>query len=169
MAQAPDPSGKKSPILGQGRSLQDAEADEIRGMIQFAQQSSRQLSIPAEDLHSEATTTMLPAVERVIADSGIRTLLEYFNRDFLYGLGRFDIYSQGLILKWGDGYSRRHIWVTVEAGNLKFETSHERICDQSFCIGGYHVYTPEQWHDINLMNAELAEQFNRPVYERSDD
>ncbi len=162
-------SDKKGPILGQSRSLKDQEAAEIQEMILEAQGSSRQLTIPPQDLHADATTTMAPHVAEIVEASGIRTLLDYFNRDFLYGLGRFDTYKEGLILKWGDGYSRKHIWVRVEGDNLIFVTSHERRCGQPFCQGGTHVYAPEQWHDITLMNAELADQFRRPIYERSDD
>jgi len=163
-----NPSKKKS-IIGQSRGLYNEEAVEIQEMILDAQGSARQLSIPAADLDAHATTQMRPEVARVIAESHIRDLLDYFNRDFLYGLGRFDEYSEGLLLKWGDGYSRKHIWITVKGDQLDFETSHERACGQNFCTSGHHVYGPAQWRDINVMNAELAEQFRRPVYERSDD
>lgn len=156
-------------ILGQGRSLYDDEAAAIQEMIQEAQGSARQLRIPAEDLHREATTKMAPEVARVVTASHLLTLLHYFNRDFLYGQGRFDEYQHGLLLKWGDGYSRKHIWVTVEGDNLIFQTSHDRPCEKAVCVGGKHVYPPEQWRDIATINAELAEQFKRPIYERSDD
>ena len=112
---------------------------------------------------------MNPEVAQVVRASNIRTLMNYFNRDFLYGQGRFDEYSQGLLLKWGDGYSRKHIWVTVEGDNLVFETSHERNCGPAYCVNGRHVYGPESWRNIDVMNAEMAAQFQRPVYEGSDD
>lgn len=160
---------KKAKIIGQGRTLKDDEAAAIQEMIAEAQGSSRKLTIPAEDLHPQATTTMRPEVAAVIDGSRIRQLLHFFNRDYLYGRGRFDEYSEGLLLKWGDGYSRKHIWMTVVGDNLRFETSHERPCDNPFCIGGYHVYGPSQWGNIAVMNAELSDQFQHPVYERSDD
>ncbi len=159
----------KPPILGMGRSLRDEEAEEIREMIIEAQGSDRQLTIPAEDLHAGATTQMTSEVARVVQESKILTLMHYFNRDFLYGLGRFDEYSQGVLLKWGDGYSRKHMWITVEGDNLIFATSHERSCGKPYCQDGRHVYSPNEWHRIDLMNDELAEQFRRPIYERSDD
>jgi hypothetical protein len=99
----------------------------------------------------------------------VRDILAKFNRDYLYGLGRFDEYNRGLLLKWGDGYSRRHIWVTVEGENLVFQTSHERTCSHPYCVEGKHILTPELWHDPRVINEELGEQFRRPVYERSDD
>ena len=160
---------KKRPIVGQGRTLKDDEAAAIQEMILDAQGSARQLTIPAEDLDAQATTTMRPEVAQVIDASRIRQLLQFFNRDYLYGQGRFDEYSEGMLLKWGDGYSRKHIWVTVANDMLRFETSHERPCGQPFCLGRYHAYAPEQWHNLDMMNAELAEQFQRPVSERSDD
>ena len=160
---------EKAPIIGVGRGLRDQEAAEIQEMILQAQGSDRQLTIPPADLDANATTTMTPQVASVVRDSNIRTLMNYFNRDFLYGLGRFDEYSEGLLLKWGDGYSRKHIWVTVEGDNLVFETSHERSCGKPFCADGRHVYPPVLWRDIDVMNAEMAAQFQRPVYERTDD
>lgn len=160
---------RRRPIVGKSRGLRDEEAEAIRDMILDAQGSSRNLVIPNDDLASEATTQMSPEVQRVIDESGVQVLLEYFYRNFLYSLGRFDEYSGGLILKWGDGYSRKHIWVTVDGENIQFETSHERSCGRPYCQSGLHVYTPELWHDVNVLNNELAEQFKRPVYERSDD
>lgn len=165
----PNQSQQKPKILGQPHSLSDEEADSITQMILEAQGSARQLTIPAEDLDERATTEMSAETRRVVDDSHVLDILHKFNRDYLYGLGRFDEYQHGLLLKWGDGYSRKHIWITVEDDNLVFETSHERKCDKPYCRGGHHAFTPEQWHDVRLINAELAEQFKRPIYERSDD
>jgi hypothetical protein len=168
MANSRDNQGK-IPIYGQSRHLTDEEAEGITQMIQDAQQSSRLQYIPAEDLSPEATTQMAPDVARVIDESKVHAILEKFNRDYLYGMGRFDEYDRGLLLKWGDGYSRKHIWVTVEGDNLVFETSHERKCAKTYCTGGHHVFTPQMWHNTQLINEELAEQFRRPIQERSDD
>ena len=164
-----DTSQAQGKILGQSRGLRDDEATSITRMIREAQQSSRKLTIPSEDLDAQATTEMLPEVAAIVAQSHVREILDKFNRDYLYGMGRFDEYNHGLLLKWGDGYSRRHIWITVEGENLAFETSHERVCAHTYCQGGRHVFTPEQWRDPRIINEELGEQFRRPVYERSDD
>lgn len=160
---------QKPKIIGQPRSLKDAEAESITQRIVQAQNSARQRTIPAEDLDIQATTRMSPAVAQIMQESRVLTLLHQFNRDYLYGMGRFDEYESGLLLKWGDGYSRKHIWVTVDGQNLIFATSHERQCSQPFCEGGRHVYTPELWQDTALIKAELADQLRRPIYERSDD
>jgi hypothetical protein len=162
-------NGGKPKILGTPHEISDEEAEGIAQMIQEAQHSARQQTIPAEDLSESATTTMAPEVERVISESHVRDILRRFNRDFLYSQGRFDEYSGGMLLKWGDGYSRKHIWITVEGDNLLFQTSHERKCSKDYCIGGQHVFPPEMWHDVRQINAELAEQFQRPVQERTDD
>ncbi len=169
MASGTDDKQPREKIVGQSRSLSDGEAQNITQMIREAQQSARQLSIPSEDLDERATTTMRPEVAEVVAQSHVRDILDRFNRDYLYGLGRFDEYSQGLLLKWGDGYSRKHIWITVDGSNLVFETSHERTCSKPYCHDGRHVFTTDQWRDPRIINEELGEQFRRPIYERSDD
>ncbi len=160
---------RKEHILGQPHALSDEEAQSITEMILETQGSSRRLTIPAEDLDEQATTAMSEEVARVVRESRVLDILQRFNRDYLYGLGRFDEYRQGILLKWGDGYSRKHIWITVEGDNLVFATSHERRCDKPYCRGGHHVFLPEQWRNIGLINHELADQFRHPIYERSDD
>jgi hypothetical protein len=169
MSQANGNGVRKAPILGQPHGLSDEEAHSITEMILEAQGSTRQLTIPAADLDAQATTKMSAETARVVGESHVLDILHKFNRDYLYGLGRFDEYEHGLLLKWGDGYSRKHIWITVEGDDLVFETSHERRCDKAYCRGGHHAFAPAQWHDIRVINAELAEQFKRPVYEHSDD
>ncbi|HLX56101.1 MAG TPA: hypothetical protein VKR83_03675 [Ktedonobacteraceae bacterium] len=160
---------KKAPILGQGHGLSDIEGEMIQQMIREGSHSSRELYIPAEDLAPEATTQMRPEAAQVIADSRVREILYMFNRDYLYGQGRFDEYRDGLLLKWGDGYSRKHIWVSVEGGNLLFETSHLKQCDKPYCNGTHHVLSRELYTNLDVVNQELADIFRRPVYEPSDD
>ena len=169
MSNMSDRGPQKPHILGQPHSLSDEEAQNITEMILEAQGSSRQLTIPAEDLDEQATTKMSPEVNRVISQSHVLDILQRFNRDYLYGLGRFDEYREGFLLKWGDGYSRKHIWITVEGDSLIFATNHERNCGKPFCRGSQHVFGPDQWHDIRVINDELADQFRHPIYERSDD
>ena len=167
----PEPDGQpqKAPILGKSHGLNNDEGRMIQQMIREEQHSSRELFIPQEDLASEATTTMSPETARVMAASKVRTILDMFNRDFLYGQGRFDEYSQGLILKWGDGYSRRHIWMSVKDGNLIFETSHTKKCDKPYCDGTHHILTPDLYTNIDIINQELGDRFRRPVYESPED
>src|SRR6266702_6497385 len=95
---------KKPRILGLSHGLSDEEGQMIQQMIREGQHSSRELYIPQEDLAEEATTQMSPEAAQVIADSRVRQILHMFNRDYLYGQGRFDEYKDGLLLKWGDGY-----------------------------------------------------------------
>jgi hypothetical protein len=102
-------------------------------------------------------------------ESRLPQILRMFNRDYLYGQGRFDEYKDGLILKWGDGYSRRHIWATVENGNLVFETSHFKKCDKTYCTGSHHVLSRELYTNLDVINLELGDLFRRPVSERTED
>ena len=159
----------KPPILGQGHSLSDEEGRMIQQMIREESHSARELYIPEQDLAKEATTQMSPEAAQVIADSKVRIILNMFNRDYLYGQGRFDEYRDGLILKWGDGYSRKHIWVSVENGNLVFETSHVRRCDKPYCTGTHHVLTRDLYTNVNLINQELGDLFRRPISEPTED
>ena len=160
---------KKSPILGQSHSLSDIEGEMIQQMIREEQHSARELYIPTEDLAQEATTQMSPEVAQVIADSRVQIILQMFNRDYLYGQGCFDEYNDGLILKWGDGYSRKHIWTSVENGNLLFEISHFKKCDKPYCNGTHHVLSRELYTNMDLINQELGDLFRRPVLEPPDD
>ena len=160
---------KKPPILGQSHSLSDLEGEMIQQMIRESSGSARELYIPAEDLAAEATTRMSPEAEQVIADSRVRAILQMFNRDYLYGQGRFDEYRDGLLLKWGDGYSRVHIWVSVENGNLLFETSHAKRCDKPYCNGTHHVLSRDLYMQLDVVNQELGDLFRRPVHEPTED
>lgn len=160
---------QKSPILGKGHGLSDEEGAMIQQMIREEQGSARALYIPKDDLAQEATTRMSVETGRVIGESKVRQILQMFNRDYLYGQGRFDEYKDGLIFKWGDGYSRKHIWATVEKGNLVLETSHFKACDKPYCTGTHHVLTPDLYTNEDVINQELGDLFRRPVHERSDD
>jgi hypothetical protein len=164
-----DNTARNSPILGQGHGLSEEEGQMIKQMIREEQHSARELFIPKADLAQEATTQMSPEVAQVIDASRVRQILHMFNRDYLYGQGRFDEYKDGLILKWGDGYSRRHIWMTVENGNLVFETSHFKKCDKPYCNGTHHILTPDLYMNVDIVNQELGDRFRRPVYERTED
>ena len=159
----------KSPILGQGHGLSDEEGEMIQQMIREEQHSARALHIPAQDLSSEATTQMSAETAQVMEDSRLRRILHMFNRDYLYGQGRFDEYKSGLILKWGDGYSRMHIWASVEDGNLVFETGHFKKCDKPYCTGTHHILNRELYMNLDVVNQELADLFRRPVQERTED
>ena len=92
-----------------------------------------------------------------------------FNRDYLYGQGRFDEYKDGLILKWGDGYSRKHIWASVENGDLFFEISHNKQCEKPYCNGTHHILSRELYTNMDVINQELGDLFRRPVHEPPDD
>ncbi|MGH2507444.1 MAG: hypothetical protein ACRDHZ_08595 [Ktedonobacteraceae bacterium] len=162
-------NSKRGPIMGQSHGLSDIEGQMIQQMIREEQNSARELFIPEEDLAQEATTKMSPEVEHVVEESQVLTILQMFNRDYLYGQGRFDEYKDGLLLKWGDGYSRRHIWISVEQGNLHFETSHLKPCGKPYCNGTHHVLTPNLYTNLTIINQELGDLFRHPVYEPSDD
>ncbi len=163
------PNGYKAPILGQRHGLSEEEGQRIQQRIREARHTSRSLSIPQQDLAPEATIHLSPEAARVINASRVREILHLFNRDYLYGQGRFDEYKDGLLLKWGDGYSRKHFWMTVENENLIFETSHRKKCDKPYCNGTHHTLTPDLYRNLDVINQELGDLFRRPVYESTED
>src|SRR5579859_4341726 len=84
---------QRNPILGQSHGLSDFEGQMIQQMIREEQHSARELFIPEEDLAQEATTSMSPETARVVEASRVLVILHMFNRDYLYGQGRFDEYK----------------------------------------------------------------------------
>ena len=59
--------------------------------------------------------------------------------------------------------------MTVENGNLVFETSHVKKCDKPYCNGTHHVLTPDLYMNLDVINQELGDRFRRPVYESPED
>ena len=107
-------NGRKPMIVGGAKERPTDEMDEITQMIEEAQHSSRAATSRRKTSTSVPPRSMSPHVAEIVAASKVDVILQKFNRDYLYGMGRFDEYAGGLLLKWGDGYSRKHIWVTVD-------------------------------------------------------
>ena len=59
--------------------------------------------------------------------------------------------------------------MTVENGNLVFETSHRKKCDRPYCNGTHHTLTPDLYRNLDVINQELGDLFRRPVYEPTED
>ena len=162
-------NGRKPMIVGGAKERPTDEMDEITQMIEEAQHSSRARYIPAEDLDEHATTQMSPHVAEIVAASKVGVILQKFNRDYLYGMGRFDEYAGGLLLKWGDGYSRKHIWVTVEGTTCSSRPATSASARSRTASVGSTSSRRRCGAMSRQINAELAEQFQRPVQERTDD
>jgi len=98
-------------------------------------------------------------------------MLLALNRTHLKGRGWFDEYDSGVILKWGTGYTRRHIWVHIDGDQLMFHLKQHRRCSNPafICDGEYHRFPPELWANRAALLEELRRNYEHPVAESSDD
>jgi len=109
--------------------------------------------------------------KRVLRESGLAHMLQEINKTDLKRRGWFEEYDNMLLLKWGTGYTRRHLWIEVVGDNIRFRLAPHRQCAQSvpLCDGEYHTFSREMWNNPNLLHAELYRYYRKPVAESSDD
>lgn len=109
--------------------------------------------------------------KRVLRESGLPHMLQEINTTDLKRRGWFEEYDTVLLLKWGTGYTRRHLWIEVVGDTIRFKLAPHRLCDQlaPVCDGEYHTFTSSMWRDPDLLRAELYRYFRKPVAESSDD
>jgi hypothetical protein len=110
---------------------------------------------------------------RVLRESHAAEILQEMNRALLKGRGFFDEYDSGVIMKWGTGFTRRHLWVHIEGDEIWIRLRPHIRCRPGAtvarCDGEYHAYTPAQWSDTALLRNELKAYYDHPVAESSDD
>lgn len=108
---------------------------------------------------------------RVLRASGIPELLRSLNREALKGRGVFDEYDSGVIFRWGNGATRRHIWVDVNGDAVRFRLREHLRCRAPvpLCDGEYHTFRPETWGDRSLIEQEIRRGYEHPVAETSED
>ena len=109
--------------------------------------------------------------KRVLRESGLAQMLQEINKNELRKRGIFEEYDTLVLLKWGTGYTRRHIWVEVDGNTIRFRLTPHRICPDSgpLCDGEYHTFTSQMWSNSNLLRLELYKYYRKPVAESSDD
>ncbi|HVB62324.1 MAG TPA: hypothetical protein VNE61_14105 [Ktedonobacteraceae bacterium] len=109
--------------------------------------------------------------KQVLRESGLAQMLQEINKTDLKRRGWFEEYESILLLKWGTGYTRRHLWIDVVGDNIRFRLALHRQCTQAVpqCDGEYHTFTREMWSNPNLLHAELYRYYRKPVAESSDD
>jgi hypothetical protein len=109
--------------------------------------------------------------KRVLRESGLAQMLQEINKDELRRRGQFEEYDSLLLLKWGTGYTRRHIWVEIQGNMIRFRLTPHRKCSSSvpLCDGEYHTFTSQMWVNSDLLRAELYKYYKKPVAESSDD
>ena len=69
--------------------------------------------------------------KRVLRESGLAQMLQEINKNELRKRGTFEEYDTLVRLKWGTGYTRRHIWVEVNGNTIRFRLTPHRICSDS--------------------------------------
>ncbi len=108
---------------------------------------------------------------RVLRDSGLAQMLQEINKDELKRRGKFEEYDSMILLKWGTGYTRRHIWVEINGNSIRFRLSPHRKCASPIplCDGEYHTFTSQMWVNADLLRQELYKYYKKPVAESSSD
>ena len=109
--------------------------------------------------------------KRILRDSGLAQMLQEINKDELRRRGKFEEYDSIILLKWGTGYTRRHIWVEIDGTNIRFRLSPHLQCRSPvpICDGEYHTFTSSLWANTDLLRLELYKYYRKPVAESSDD
>jgi hypothetical protein len=119
----------------------------------------------------EQRKAMRDNARRVLRESGVAEILQTLNKHALQGRGRFDEYDSGVLFKWGERYTTRHIWVDVAGDRLRFRLRPHIRCKAPVpeCDGEYHSFTAETWRIPNAVLREVDANYKRPVAESSDD
>jgi len=108
---------------------------------------------------------------RILRDSGLAQMLQEINKDELKRRGKFEEYDSMILLKWGTGYTRRHIWIEINGNSIRFRLSLHRKCTSPIplCDGEYHTFTSQMWVNTDLLRQELYKYYKKPVAESSSD
>jgi hypothetical protein len=109
--------------------------------------------------------------KRVLRESGLSQMLQEINKNELRRRGTFEEYDTLILLKWGTGYTRRHIWIEVNGNTIRFRLTPHRTCPSPvpLCDGEYHTFTSQMWSNSDLLRLELYKYYRKPVAESSDD
>ena len=124
------------------------------------------------DQESEARRLALREnAKRVLRESGLAQMLQEINKNELRRRGNFEEYDSLLLLKWGTGYTRRHIWIEIKGNTIRFRLNSHRKCSSPvpICDGEYHTFTGPMWANSELLRLELYKYYRKPVAESSDD
>ncbi|HEX3272620.1 MAG TPA: hypothetical protein VHR15_18385 [Ktedonobacterales bacterium] len=122
-------------------------------------------------LTDEQRKAMRDNARRVLRESGVAEILQTLNKHALQGRGRFEEYDSGVLFKWGEKYTTRHIWVDVAGDQLRFRLKPHIRCKAPIpqCDGEYHSFTAATWRIPNAVLREVDANYKRPVAESSDD
>ena len=127
--------------------------------------------LPGEQELEATRLALRENAKRVLHDSGLAQMLQEINKNELRRRGEFEEYDSLVLLKWGTGYTRRHIWVEVKGNTIRFRLTSHRVCSNPvpLCDGEYHTFTSQMWANSELLRLELYKYYRKPVAESSDD
>ena len=142
--------------------------------MSLTNQDEKQIQVEGTLNEEEIEARRLAAREnarRVLRDSGLAQMLQEINKDELKRRGKFEEYDSMILLKWGTGYTRRHIWVEINGNSIRFRLSPHRKCASPIplCDGEYHTFTSQMWVNTDLLRDELYKYYKKPVAESSSD
>ena len=109
--------------------------------------------------------------KHVLQESGLAEMLKTINRTALKGRGTFEEFDSMILLRWGTGYTRRHMWIEINGNTIRFRLTPHRTCNISgpLCDGEYHTFTSAMWANRTLLQDELNKYYAKPVAETSSD
>ncbi len=134
------------------------------------QEPSQFTSTSHEDQQAQRLTQRENA-KRLMRESGLGEMLQGLNKNQLKGRGRFEEYDATLMLRWGTGYTLRHIWIDLIDDTIRFRLLPHLRCRSSApaCDGEYHTLTRAMWSDRAFLQTELQRYYDKPVAESSSD
>ncbi len=111
--------------------------------------------------------------KRVLRESRAARIMQEMNQALLKGRGWFDEYDSGVIMKWGTGYTRRHIWAHIEGNEIWIRLREHFPCKpdetRARCDGEFHIYDRALWSGTEFLKEELKWHYDHAVAESSDD
>ena len=109
--------------------------------------------------------------KHVLQESGLAEMLKTINRTALKGRGTFEEFDSMILLRWGTGYTRRHMWIEINGNTIRFRLTPHRTCNISRPLfdGEYHTFTSAMWANRTLLQDELNKYYAKPVAETSSD
>src|SRR5205814_4857156 len=115
---------KNAPIGGTNKEVSITSREEKQ--VQEENKSDEQML--SEQEISAARLALRENAKRVLRESGLAQMLQQINKNELRRRGQVEEYDSLVLLKWGTGYTRRHIWAEVKGNTILFRLSPHRKC-----------------------------------------
>jgi hypothetical protein len=136
-----------------------------------SQEEQQLASILSSEVDEAGRLAVRENAKHVLQQSGLADMLRAINKDQLKGRGRFEEYDTIVLLRWGSGYTGRHLWIEVNGNTIRFRLPPHLKCTKPtpLCDGEYHIFTSSMWANRELLRTELDKYYAKPVAETSSD